>query len=75
MEFGQLEGVAIVPDPYRGEAKDFEHVLDLLEDACEGLIRHLQSWPGWSATPYWKHLLCQIDAARDTHPAHGVVAD
>ena len=46
MEFGQPEGVAIVPDPYRGEAKDFAHVLDLLEDACEGLIRHLQSWPG-----------------------------
>ena len=42
MEFGQLEGVAIVPDPYRGEAKDFEHVLDLLEVACEGLLLHVQ---------------------------------
>ena len=43
MEFGQLEGVAIVPDPYRGEAKDFEHVLDLLEGACEGLIQHVRA--------------------------------
>ena len=42
MECGQLEGVAIVPDPYRGEAKDFEHVLDLLEVACEGLLLHVQ---------------------------------
>ena len=42
MECGQLEGVAIVPDPYRGEAKDFEHVLDLLEGACEGLLLHVQ---------------------------------
>lgn len=27
-----------VPDPYYGGAKGFELVLDLLEDACEGLI-------------------------------------
>lgn len=27
-----------VPDPYYGGDSDFEHVLDLLEDACEGLI-------------------------------------
>ena len=43
MEFGRLEGVAIVPDPYRGETKDFEHVLDLLEGACEGLLRHVRA--------------------------------
>ena len=42
MEFGQLEGVAIVPDPYRGAQKDFEHVLDSLEMACEGLLLHVQ---------------------------------
>jgi protein-tyrosine phosphatase len=29
----------IVPDPYYGETKDYELVIDLLEDACEGLIR------------------------------------
>ncbi len=27
-----------VPDPYYGGAKGFENVLDLLEDACKGLI-------------------------------------
>ncbi len=28
-----------VPDPYYGGAEGFEYVLDLLEDACEGLLR------------------------------------
>lgn len=27
-----------VPDPYYGDADDFEHVLDLLEDASRGLL-------------------------------------
>lgn len=27
-----------VPDPYYGGAEGFEHVLDLLEDACAGLL-------------------------------------
>lgn len=31
----------VVPDPYYGGAEGFELVLDLLEDACSGLIRHL----------------------------------
>jgi protein-tyrosine phosphatase len=30
-----------VPDPYFGRASGFELVLDILEDACEGLIREL----------------------------------
>jgi protein-tyrosine phosphatase len=30
-----------VPDPYYGQAADFEHVLDLIEDACDGLLAHL----------------------------------
>lgn len=30
-----------VPDPYYGQAADFEHVLDLVEDACDGLLAHL----------------------------------
>ncbi len=30
-----------VPDPYQGGAEDFEHVLDLVEDACDGLVRSL----------------------------------
>jgi protein-tyrosine phosphatase len=27
-----------VPDPYYGGADGFEHVLDLLEDTCAGLL-------------------------------------
>ncbi len=30
-----------VPDPYQGTAADFEQVLDLIEDACDGLVRTL----------------------------------
>ena len=30
-----------VPDPYYGGAEGFEHVLDLLEDACAGLLATL----------------------------------
>lgn len=31
-----------VPDPYYGGAFGFDHVLNLVEDACDGLIQHLQ---------------------------------
>jgi len=31
-----------VPDPYYGGAQGFEHVLDLLEDACAGLLESLR---------------------------------
>ena len=30
-----------VPDPYYGEAEDFELVIELLEDACQGLLDQL----------------------------------
>ena len=30
-----------VPDPYYGGERGFEHVLDLLEDACQGLFAEL----------------------------------
>ncbi len=30
-----------VPDPYMGNAQDFERVLDLVEDGCAGLVQHL----------------------------------
>lgn len=33
----------VVPDPYRGSDADFVRVFDLLEDACEGLVHHLQA--------------------------------
>lgn len=32
---------ASVPDPYYGGNQGFEKVLDLVEDACEGLLQHL----------------------------------
>ncbi len=35
-------GVDEVPDPYYGAPAGFEHVLDLLEDACDGLVQRLQ---------------------------------
>ncbi len=31
----------VVPDPYYGGATGFDQVLDLVEDACDGLLRHL----------------------------------
>ena len=31
----------IIPDPYYGGDQGFEHVLDLLEDACEALLEEL----------------------------------
>jgi len=31
----------VVPDPYYGGTAGFEHVLDLVEDACDGLLRQL----------------------------------
>ncbi len=32
-----------VPDPYYGGEQDFETVIELLEDACEGLLDHLMN--------------------------------
>ncbi len=31
-----------IPDPYYGTIKDFDHVLDLLEDACAGLLQDVK---------------------------------
>lgn len=31
-----------VPDPYYGGEQGFDHVLDLIETACRGLVRELQ---------------------------------
>jgi protein-tyrosine phosphatase len=30
-----------VPDPYYGGVEGFNHVIDLLMDACEGLLKHI----------------------------------
>ncbi len=37
-DFCQTFNDDFVPDPYYGGDKGFEHVIDLLEDACEGLL-------------------------------------
>ena len=34
--------VDYVPDPYYGGAQGFENVLDILEDACEGLLEEIK---------------------------------
>jgi protein-tyrosine phosphatase len=33
--------IAEVPDPYYGPPAGFDHVLDLVEDACDGLVERL----------------------------------
>jgi len=40
-EFFQTHQDTVVPDPYEGGAAGFEKVLDLVEDACQGLLQHL----------------------------------
>jgi protein-tyrosine phosphatase len=42
-EFCQQFDSPVVPDPYYGGAQGFENVLDLIEDASEGLLRQLKS--------------------------------
>lgn len=39
-------GITAVPDPYYGSAAGFERVLDLVEDACDGLVLRLQAEEG-----------------------------
>lgn len=40
LDYSELDA-SEVPDPYYGEGKGFEHVLDLVESASYGLLRHL----------------------------------
>lgn len=40
-EFSSSGKFDSVPDPYYGGDAGFELVLDILEDACEGLLRHI----------------------------------
>lgn len=37
------EGLREVPDPYYGERADFERVLDLIEDGCDGLLAQVRA--------------------------------
>lgn len=41
-EFCKRHDAPVVPDPYYGGQDGFEHVLDLVEDACEGLLDHVR---------------------------------
>jgi len=42
LNFASSTGAREVPDPYYGGGGGFETVLDLVEDAADGLIAHLQ---------------------------------
>ena len=41
LDYGGEEDEFEVPDPYQGEAEDFEQALDLIEEGCRGLLEHL----------------------------------
>jgi protein-tyrosine phosphatase len=43
LEFARRPGGDEVPDPYYGGPDGFELVLDLIEDAAEGLLDHLKA--------------------------------
>ncbi|MFA5834642.1 MAG: low molecular weight protein-tyrosine-phosphatase [Bacteroidota bacterium] len=42
-DYSQKMDVTGVPDPYYGGPEGFEHVLDILEDACVGLLKQLKA--------------------------------
>lgn len=42
MEFAPEGASPVVPDPYLGGPQGFEEVLDLIEQASEGLLKHLE---------------------------------
>jgi protein-tyrosine phosphatase len=42
MEFGASAALREVPDPYYGDEQSFELVLDLAEQASQGLLEYLR---------------------------------
>ena len=46
MSFAPQYGLSEVPDPYYGGAKGFEQVLDMVEEACAGLVQTIRSQSG-----------------------------
>lgn len=40
-EFLNTSNATVIPDPYHGDEKNFEHVLDLVEEASEGLMSYV----------------------------------
>ena len=43
LSYARSTEISDVPDPYYGGEQGFENVLDLLEDACSGLIEEIKS--------------------------------
>ena len=41
-DYCRTKVVDYVPDPYYGGAQGFENVLDILEDACQGLLEEIK---------------------------------
>ena len=41
LEYAQYHAEREVPDPYYGGAEGFERVLDMVEDAAQGLLQHI----------------------------------
>jgi protein-tyrosine phosphatase len=42
LEFARHHNEREVPDPYFGGSQGFEHVLDMVEDASQGLLQHIR---------------------------------
>jgi len=42
LDFSAQSQLREVPDPYYGGVRGFEDVLDLVEDACQGLLTHIK---------------------------------
>ena len=43
----KFSGATSVPDPYYGGTEGFEQVLDLLDDACDGLLNTIRDKYGF----------------------------
>ena len=42
LEYARHHGEREVPDPYYGGEDGFERVLDMVEDAADGLLQHIR---------------------------------
>ena len=42
-DYCRTKAADYVPDPYYGGAQGFENVLDILEDACKGLLEEISA--------------------------------
>jgi protein-tyrosine phosphatase len=51
LEFAPQTGTRDVPDPFFGEAEGFDHALDLIEAAAEGLLEALAPRDSVAAKP------------------------